>query len=150
MGSSKEAAFMREALEEARRAALEDEVPVGAVLVKDGAIIACAHNRVEAMGDPTAHAEILALREGAKALGTWRLTGCALYVTLEPCAMCAGAAVSARLSRLIFGAHEEKTGCCGSVLDLTDAMFLHTVECCGGLLEAESAALLAAYFAKKR
>ena len=145
-----EQAYMRAALEQARLAQALGEVPVGAVLVQDGAIIARAHNRVESLKDPTAHAEILALREGARVLGTWRLTGCALYVTLEPCAMCAGAAVSARLSRLVFGAHEEKTGCCGSVLDLTDAMFLHTVACCGGLLEEECAALLSAFFARSR
>ena len=141
---------MRAALEKARLAQALGEVPVGAVLVQDGASIARAHNRVESLKDPTAHAEILALREGARVLGTWRLTGCALYVTLEPCAMCAGAAVSARLSRLVFGAHEEKTGCCGSVLELTDAMFLHTVACCGGLLEEECAALLSAFFARSR
>lgn len=141
---------MRAALEQARLAQALGEVPVGAVLVKDGAIIARAHNMVECSGDPTAHAEVLALREGARMLKSWRLTGCALYVTLEPCAMCAGAAIAARLSRLVFGAHEEKTGCCGSVLDLTDAMFLHTVACCGGLLEEECAALLSAYFADKR
>lgn len=145
-----EQAYMRAALDEARLAQTLGEVPVGAVLVKDGTIIARAHNQVESLKDPTAHAEILALREGARTLGTWRLTACALYVTLEPCAMCAGAAVFARLSRLVFGAHEEKTGCCGSVLDLTDAMFLHTVACCGGLLEEECAALLSACFAKKR
>lgn len=150
MSMAEELAYMRMALEEAESAAREDEVPVGAVLVKDGKILARAHNRVERTGDPTAHAEMLALREGARKLGTWRLSGCALYVTLEPCAMCAGAAVSARLSRLVFGAHEEKTGCCGSVLDLTDAMFLHAVECCGGVLEEESRAILAKYFAQKR
>ncbi len=150
MSMADEQAFMREALEEARIARAADEVPVGAVLVCNGEIIARAHNAVERSGDPTAHAEMIVLREGASKLGAWRLTGCTLYVTLEPCAMCAGAAVNARLTRLIFGAHEEKTGCCGSVLDLTDAMFLHTVACCGGVLEEECAALLAAYFAEKR
>jgi len=150
MAMADELFYMREALLEARRAADEDEVPVGAVLVKDGAILARAHNRVVQSGDPTAHAEMLAIREGAKKLGAWRLDGCALYVTLEPCAMCAGAAVAARLTRLVFGAHERTTGCCGSVLDLTDAMFLHTVACCGGLMEEECAARLASYFAKKR
>lgn len=150
MAMADELFYMREALCEARLAAAEDEVPVGAVFVRDGAILARAHNRVVQSGDPTAHAEMLALRDGAQKLGAWRLEGCSLYVTLEPCAMCAGAAVAARLTRLVFGAHEEKTGCCGSVLDLTDGMFLHTVACCGGLLEEESALLLAAYFAKKR
>jgi tRNA(adenine34) deaminase len=150
MSMAEERAFMRAALEEARLAFEADEVPIGAVLVHNGEIIARAHNAVERSGDPTAHAEMTALREGAKKLGAWRLANCTLYVTLEPCAMCAGAAVNARLARLVFGAHEEKTGCCGSVLDLTDAMFLHTVECCGGVLEEECAALLASYFAKKR
>lgn len=150
MSMQDERAFMRAALEEARLAAACDEVPVGAVLVCDGEIIARAHNRVVSTGDPTAHAEILALREGAQKLGSWRLHACTLYATLEPCAMCAGAAVAARLGKLIFGAHEEKTGCCGSVLDLTDAMFPHAVACCGGLLEEECAALISAYFSTKR
>lgn len=150
MSMTDELDFMRAALGEAELAFEADEVPVGAVLVKDGKILARGHNAVESTGDPTAHAEILALRAGAEKLGTWRLAGCTLYVTLEPCAMCAGAAVASRLSRLIFGAHEEKTGCCGSVLDLTDAMFLHTVACCGGVLEEECGALMARYFSNKR
>ena len=138
------------ALEEAALAAHEDEVPVGAVLVRNGQLIARAHNRVEQTGDPTAHAEMLALREGARLLGNGRLSDCTLYVTLEPCAMCAGAAVNARLGRVVFGAHEEQTGCCGSVLDLTDHMFLCSVESCGGMLEDRCASLLAAYFSQKR
>lgn len=150
MSMAAELDYMHAALLQAQLAFAADEVPVGAVLVREGQIIARACNAVERTGDPTAHAEILALREGARVLGTWRLTGCTLYATLEPCAMCAGAAVNARLSRLVFGAHEEKTGCCGSVLDLTDAMFLHTVSCCGGVMERECGALLASYFAKKR
>ena len=150
MPRARDEGFMEQALEEARLAALMDEVPVGAVLVCGGEIVARAHNRVEERRDPTAHAELIALREGAEALGRWRLTDCTLYVTVEPCAMCAGAAVNARLGRVIFGAHEEKTGCCGSVLDLTDAVFLHTTEVCGGVLEERCAALMADYFAKKR
>lgn len=142
--------FMALALEEARLAAAEGEVPVGAVLVKDGEIITRAHNRVEQTRDPTAHAEVLALRQGAEALNNRRLSGCTLYVTVEPCAMCAGAAVNARLGRIVFGAHEDKTGCCGSMLDLTDHMFLCSVEACGGVLAKECAALMGDCFSQMR
>lgn len=142
--------YMGIALEQARLAVAADEVPVGAVVVFNNEVIAAEHNRVEGLGDPTAHAEILAIRKAAAELGAWRLLDCTLYVTLEPCAMCAGAMVNARLGKLVFGAHEEKTGCCGSVLDLTDAMFLHTVESCGGVMEDECATLLNEYFEKKR
>lgn len=141
---------MRLALEEAKRALAGDEVPVGAVLVRRGEVIAAAHNRVEGLTDATAHAELIALREGMAKLRTKRLDDCTLYVTLEPCAMCAGAAVNAKLGRLVFGAHEPKTGCCGSVYDMTDGMFLYTVEACGGVLEEECAALMAEYFVEKR
>ena len=142
--------FMALALEEARLAAAEGEVPVGAVLVKDGEIITRAHNRVEQTRDPTAHAEVLALRQGAAALNNRRLSGCTLYVTVEPCAMCAGAAVNARLGRIVFGAHEDKTGCCGSMLDLTDHMFLCSVEACGGVLAKECTALMGDCFSQMR
>ena len=110
--------YMRLALEEAQKAAAEGEIPVGAVLIKDGEVIAAAHNRREADHDPTAHAEMLCMRQAAQALGDWRLRGCTLYVTLEPCPMCAGAMVMSQLGRCVYGAADEKQGCCGSVYDL--------------------------------
>ena len=146
----KDADFMGIALGEARLAAAEGEVPVGAVLVRDGQVIAKAHNRVEQTGDPTAHAELICLRRAAAAEGSWRMGDCTLYVTLEPCAMCAGALVNARLGRLVFGAYEPHTGCCGSVFDLVDHAFLHTVPTVGGLMEEECSAVLSAFFAQKR
>lgn len=141
---------MRLALAEARLAAAEGEVPVGAVLVRGDKVLAQAHNRVEQCADPTAHAELLCLRAAAAAEGGWRFSDCTLYVTLEPCAMCAGALVNARLGRVVFGAFEPRTGCCGSVFDLLDHAFLHTVPAVGGLLEEECAAVLQAFFAGKR
>ncbi len=137
--------YMQLALEEARVAAREGEVPVGAVLVKNGEVIARAHNRVEQSGDATAHAELLCLREAMERLGP-RLSDCSLYVTLEPCAMCAGACVNAKLSRLVFGSFDEVAGCCGSKMDLTDHCFLHSVETWGGILEPECKALLTDFF----
>ena len=110
--------YMRLALEEAQKATAEGEIPVGAVLIKDGEVIAAAHNRREADHDPTAHAEMLCMRQAAQALGDWRLRGCTLYVTLEPCPMCAGAMVMSQLGRCVYGAADEKQGCCGSVYDL--------------------------------
>lgn len=106
------------ALEEARQAAAEGEIPVGAVLVKDGQVLAKAHNRREADHDPTAHAEMLCMREAAKRLGDWRLRGCTLFVTLEPCPMCAGAMLMSQLSECVYGAADARQGCCGSVYDL--------------------------------
>ena len=110
--------YMALALAEARAAAEAGEIPVGAVLVRDGEILARTGNRRETDRDPTAHAEILALREGARRLGDWRMTGCTLYVTLEPCPMCAGALVMSQLDRCVFGAYDSERGCCGSVYDL--------------------------------
>lgn len=150
LGTMTDADYMRIALSEARLAAAEGEVPVGAVLVRGGAVIAKTHNRVEQTGDPTAHAEMLCLRSAAAAEGAWRMAGCTLYVTLEPCAMCAGALLNARLGRLVFGAFEPRTGCCGSVCDLLDNAFLHTVSAVGGVLEAECSAVLRAFFERKR
>ena len=146
----KDADYMRLALAGARLAAAEGEVPVGAVLVRGDKVLAQAHNRVEQCADPTAHAELLCLRAAAAAEGGWRFSDCTLYVTLEPCAMCAGALVNARLGRVVFGAFEPRTGCCGSVFDLLDHAFLHTVPAVGGLLEEECAAVLQAFFAGKR
>ena len=137
--------YMLLALEEARLASLEGEVPVGTVLVKHGEVIARAHNRVEQSGDATAHAELLCLREAMEQLGP-RLTDCTLYVTLEPCAMCAGACVNAKLTRLVYGAFDEVAGCCGSKMDLTDHCLLHSVETWSGILEPECKALLSDFF----
>ena len=141
--------FMREALEEAMLAASEGEVPVGAVLVQDGEIVARAHNLCEQTRDATAHAELLCLRRGMDLLGA-RLTDCTLFVTLEPCAMCAGACVNAKLTRLVFGAFDETAGCCGTRMDLTDHCFLHSVETWGGVLEADCKALLSSFFQNLR
>ena len=137
--------YMRLALAEATLAFDAGEVPVGAVLVRNGEVIARAHNHVEQTGDATAHAELLCLRAAMDRLGP-RLTDCTLYVTLEPCAMCAGACVNAKLTRLVYGAFDEAAGCCGSKMDLTDHCFLHTVETWGGILEPECKVLLTDFF----
>ena len=142
---------MREALKEAALALEMGEVPVGAVIARGGEIIARAHNERETGGDPTAHAEVLAIRRAAQALGTRRLDGCTLYVTLEPCPMCAGAIVMARLSEVVFGAYDERAGCCGSLYALTeDSAFGAVTPCSGGLLEDECRALLDRFFAARR
>lgn len=142
---------MKEALALAREAASFDEVPVGAVVVKQGEIIGRGFNRPISRRDPTAHAEIIALREAASVLGNYRLPGCEIYVTLEPCVMCAGAILHARLSRLVFAASDPKTGACGSVINLFDeARLNHHAVVGGGLLAEESAALLSSFFAAKR
>jgi tRNA(adenine34) deaminase len=143
--------FMQEALAIARDAAARGEVPVGAVVVRDGAVIGRGGNSPIAHNDPTAHAEIAALREAGRALGNYRLPGCTLYVTLEPCAMCAGAIQHARIARLVFGATDPKTGACGSVVDLfAEARLNHHASVTGGVGAAESAALLGAFFAARR
>lgn len=143
--------LMREALAEAQLAFEEGEIPVGAVIAHGGEIIARAHNLREQTGDPTAHAEVLAIREAAKALGGRRLSGCTLYVTLEPCPMCAGAMVMACLNKCYFGAKDERQGCCESVYALTsDPAFYHRVPCIGGLMEAEASQLLKNFFHARR
>ena len=143
--------FMGEALRLARRAAEEGEVPVGCVIVHEGRIIARAHNQVEMLRDPTAHAEMIAITQAAEAMQNQRLLGTTLYVTCEPCAMCAGAMVLARVERVVYGAAEPKTGCAGSVLDiLRDGRFNHACEVAGGVLADESAGLLRDFFADKR
>lgn len=143
--------MMRAALEEAKKALDAGEVPVGAVIAYDGEIIARAHNEREALCDPTAHAEVLALRRAAKKLGRRRLSGCTLYVTLEPCPMCAGAIVMSEPDRVIYGAYDAQAGCAGSVYALTEEpAFMHQVPCLGGLLEEECAAPLRAFFGDKR
>jgi tRNA(adenine34) deaminase len=146
-----DARFMKAALAEARRAAAEDEVPVGAVLVRDGGIVARDRNRRERLHDPTAHAEMLAITSAAAELETWRLEGCTLYVTLEPCAMCAGAVVLARIPRVVYGATDPKAGAAGSVMDvLRHPKLNHRAEVTGGVLAAECGAVLAEFFAAKR
>ncbi len=143
--------WMRHALDEARRAAEHDDVPIGAVAVLNGAIIARAHNRREIDGDPTAHAELLAIREAARVIGHWRLEGVTLYCTLEPCAMCAGAMILARLPRLVVGAPDPKAGAGGSVMDLlAHPQFNHRVEVTSGVLAGEAADLLVRFFARLR
>lgn len=143
--------FMRLALREAGRALEHDDVPVGAVVVHDGEVIATGHNERELREDPTAHAEIIALREAAAALGTWRVLEAVLYVTLEPCAMCAGAIVLARVPRIVFGTWDPKAGAAGSVLNvLAEPKFNHRPEVAGGLLADECAALLRSFFAGRR
>lgn len=143
--------FMREALRAARRAPAHRDVPIGAVVVKDGLVVARARNRREADHDPTAHAEVLVLRRAARRLGTWRLDGCTLYVTLEPCAMCAGAIVLSRLPRLVYGAADPKAGFAGSLGDLCrDARLNHRVEVETGLLEEECGTILKEFFRERR
>ena len=142
---------MRIALREADRATEHDDVPVGAVVVHEGEVAGVGHNERELRADPTAHAEILAIREAARALGSWRLLECVLYITLEPCAMCAGAIVLARVPRVIFAASDPKAGAAGSVLDvLAQPRLNHRPEVASGLLAGESAALLQAFFASRR
>jgi len=142
---------MQAALREARASGEADEVPVGCVIVHDGAVIGRGHNQVEGLHDATAHAEILAIGAASNALQSWRLTECTLYVTLEPCAMCAGAMVLARVGRLVYGADDRKAGACGSVLDVIHERRLnHRVEVTHGVLADECGALLKAFFASKR
>lgn len=143
--------FMRLALREAERALEHDDVPVGAVIVKDGEVIAAGHNERELRNDPTAHAETLALREASHAVGSWRVLDAVMYVTLEPCAMCAGAIVLSRLPRLVFGTTDPKAGAAGSVLDVLNVPeFNHRPQVAGGLLAQESGDLLRAFFASRR
>lgn len=142
---------MREALQEARKAFDEDEVPIGAVIVHEGRVISRAHNMREQLHDPTAHAEILAMREAALYLGGWRLHKCDLYVTVEPCPMCAGAAVQARLNCIVYGAPDEKAGCCGSVYNLLEEpKFNHKVVVVKDILKDECREVMTSFFKHKR
>ena len=144
-------AYMRAALELAREAQAAGEVPVGAVVVRSGEIIGRGHNHPITGNDPTAHAEIAALREAARHLGNYRLGGCDIYVTLEPCVMCAGAILHARLARLVYGARDPKTGACGSVSDpFADSRLNHHTTVTGGVLEREAGSLLRDFFAARR
>jgi tRNA(adenine34) deaminase len=143
--------FMGLALREAERALEHDDVPVGAVVVRDGELVGAGHNERELRGDPTAHAEILALRDAARITGSWRLLECVLYVTLEPCAMCAGAIVLARVPRVIFAAADPKAGAAGSVLDvLREPRLNHQPEVSSGLLSGAASELLRTFFATRR
>lgn len=144
-------AFMREALGLAREAMAAGEVPVGAVVARDGAVIGRGYNRPVSTHDPSAHAEIGALRDAATRLGNYRLAGCDLYVTLEPCAMCAGAIIHARIARLVYGAPDPKTGACGSVVNLfEDARLNHHTTVTRGVLAAECGAALQLFFQGRR
>jgi tRNA(adenine34) deaminase len=143
--------FMREALSLALEAAAAGEVPVGAVVVKDGAVVGGGHNRSVAGRDPTAHAEVMALRDAAERIGNYRLAECMLYVTLEPCAMCAGAIMNARISRVVYGAADPKSGACGSVVDLfAENRLNHHATVVGGVMAKEAATLLQEFFSARR
>ena len=143
--------WMREALALAREAGAADEVPVGALVVKDGEVFGRGFNRPIGGHDPTAHAEVMAMRDAAQRLGNYRLVDCTLYVTLEPCVMCAGAIMLARIARVVFGAADAKTGACGSVVDLfAESRLNHHARVQGGVLAEESAALLSSFFAARR
>jgi tRNA(adenine34) deaminase len=152
VGAAFDRRLMQEALSCAREAEAAGEVPVGAVIADaTGAVIARAANAPIARLDPTAHAEVLALRAAGRALGNYRLPGCVLYVTLEPCAMCVGALVHARVARIVYGAADPKTGACGSVFELASSPRMnHRIEVTGGVLEEESSALLKQFFAARR
>ncbi len=143
--------FMRLAVRQAELALEHDDVPIGAVIVHDGEVVGAGHNERELRQDPTAHAEILALREASRALGSWRVLDSVLYVTLEPCAMCAGAIVLARVPRVVYGTTDPKAGAAGSVLDvLAEPRLNHQPQVAGGLLAAECAALLTDFFGSRR
>ena len=143
--------FMKEALKEAKKAYDKLEVPVGAVIVKDGKIIGRGHNLKETKNDTTNHAEIIAIKKASKKLKSWRLTGCTMYVTLEPCTMCAGALIQARLDKVVIGTMDEKTGACGSVLNVVeDYKFNHRVEIEKGVMEKECKSIIQEFFKKLR
>ena len=143
--------YMKEALKEAQKSYNKEEIPVGAVIVKDGKIIGRGHNLKETKNDTTNHAEIIAIRKASKKLKSWRLTGCTMYVTLEPCTMCAGALIQARLDKVVIGTMDEKTGACGSVLNVVeDYKFNHRVEIEKGVMEKECKSIIQEFFKKLR
>jgi tRNA(adenine34) deaminase len=151
MMTEKDAYYMRLALQTARLAPACGEVPIAAVLIQDDQILAQVHNFREVWQDPTAHAEVVAIRQAASRLGTWRLTGTTLYVTIEPCSMCAGAIIQSRISRLVFGARDPKAGACGSLFNLPEERRLnHRVTVVGGLLEQESQEIMQSFFRRLR
>ena len=143
--------FMRLALDNAEKAKEIDEVPVGAVIVKDGEVIGSAFNTRETSGNAVNHAEIIAIGQACEKVGNWRLIGCDMYVTLEPCAMCTGAIINARIDNVYFGAYDKKAGCCGTVYDLiNDNKFNHKPNVIGGIMEEECSNILSSYFKTKR
>ncbi len=142
--------FMKKALFEAEKAVLEDEVPVGAVAVLDGKIIARAHNNRERTQNAINHAEMLVIQKACKKLGSWRLDGVTLYVTIEPCPMCMGAIINARVPRVVYGARDKKAGCCGTLYDLNEGKFNHTTQITQGVLENECGGIIRRYFEEKR
>lgn len=143
--------FMKIAIKEAKKGTKYDEVPIGAVIVKDGKVIAKAHNKKEEKKCANYHAEIVAIEKACKKVGDWRLIGCDIYVTLEPCAMCTGALINARVDNIYFGAYDEKAGCCGSLYNLMeDGKFNHSSNVQGGILEKECGQMLTEYFRAKR
>ena len=149
--SDKDLEYMQMALEQARLAPALGEVPIAALLVLDGQVLSQVHNFREIWQDPTAHAEVVAIREAASRLGTWRLTGTMLYVTIEPCSMCAGAIIQSRISRLVFGARDPKAGACGSVFNLpAEPRLNHRVQVVGGVLEKASQELMQSFFRRLR
>lgn len=142
---------MERALMQAKNAFRHGEVPVGAVVVKDGKVISRGYNRRESDRDPTAHAELIAMRRAAKKLNSWRLTGCTLYVTLEPCPMCSGVIINSRIDRVVFGAYDAKAGCCTTLYHLcSDERFNHRAEILGGVNEDECGEILSRFFKEKR
>ena len=150
-GSRSDERYMRMALAEARAALDHGDVPVGAVIVRDGVVVARAHNQRELLNDPTAHAEIIALTQASSALGAWRLTACTAYVTVEPCVMCAGALVQARVARLVYGADDPKAGACVSLYRIPeDERLNHRIPVVSGVLAAECAELLREFFQPRR
>lgn len=143
--------YMKEALKEAQKSYNKEEIPVGAVIVKNGKIIGRGHNLKETKNDTTNHAEIIAIKKASKKLKSWRLTGCTMYVTLEPCTMCAGALIQARLDKVVIGTMDEKTGACGSVLNVVeDYKFNHRVEIEKGVMEKECKSIIQEFFKKLR
>ena len=142
--------YMKSALKEAQKAALKDEVPVGAVIVKDGKIISRGHNLRENKKDPSAHAEFICMLKAAKKLNGWRLLGCTLYVTIEPCPMCAGLIINSRIPRVVFGAHDKKAGAFGSIYNLNEGKLNHVCEITSGVLESECSEIIKTYFKEKR
>lgn len=142
--------FMRQALKEARKAYEKEEIPVGAIIVKDGQIIARAHNQKETKNDTTRHAEILAIQKASKKIEAWRLEECEMYVTLEPCTMCMGAIINARIKKIYIGTLEPKTGACGSFIDLTQYKYNHIVEVEKGILQQECEYILKEFFKELR
>ena len=148
---TEEERFMKEAIRQAKKAWALKEVPIGCVIVSDGKIIARGYNRRNTDKNTLSHAELNAIRKASKKLGDWRLEGCTMYVTLEPCPMCAGAMINARVARVVFGAFDPKAGCCGTLYQLIqDGRFNHTCPVTGGVLEAECAGILKEFFARKR